>query len=195
MVAFTVEQRITDIQQQDTATKDGIPAAYLEDIKIEQPWPESLNLQGGTDFDPNDPTYYAAEHCGAALRVKQLRWVSDYSVNLEFYSAHDAAAALDILTHPDVNNPSSLSRQEARRAKPYSKNPDIVLMIRESNSGDQKQRGAAGRSNYYKQNPDIAGNRVREPRRRRSPPPKKDFLDYGDNDAGSRQRSRQRRYA
>lgn len=185
---------LTRAQQQDIAPKDSIPAAYLEDIKIEQPWPESLNLQGVSDFDPNDPLYYAMEHCGAEPRVKQLRWVNDSSVNLEFYTAQDAATALSILTHVEVSNPASLSQQEARRAKPYSKKPDSVLMVRESNAGDQKPRGAANRSNYYKQNPDVAGNRQREPRRVRSPPPRRDFLDYGEDETTSRQRSKRRRY-
>ncbi|KAL6707222.1 hypothetical protein ACN47E_004769 [Coniothyrium glycines] len=178
--------------EQNIAAKDSIPEAYLEDIMIEQPWPESLNLQGVGNFDPNDPLYYAMEHCGAEPRVKQLRWVNDSSVNLEFYTAQDAAVALGILTHPEVSNPGSMSKQESRKAKPYSKKPDSILMVRESNAGDQKPKGAATRSKYYKQNPDVAGNRQREPRRRRSPPPRRDFLDYGDEDAGARQRSRRR---
>ncbi|KAI8934212.1 hypothetical protein NX059_008959 [Plenodomus lindquistii] len=178
------------IIEQNTAAKDGIPEAYLEDIKVEQPWPESLNLQGVSDFDPNDPLYYAMEHCGAEPRVKQLRWVSDNSVNLEFYTAGDAALALGILTHPEAGDPKSLAAQAPRKAKFYSKKPDSVLMVRETNAGDQKPKGAATRSNYYQRNPDVAGNRQREPRRR--PPPRKDFLDYDDPDAGSRDRRRRR---
>ncbi|CAO2658764.1 Nn.00g064870.m01.CDS01 [Neocucurbitaria sp. VM-36] len=179
------------IEQDITATDDkGVPAAYYEDIEIQKPWPEALNLQGVGDFDPNDPLYYAMEHCGADPRVKQLRWVNDSSVNLEFYSAQDAAVALGILTHAEVGDPNSLAAQAPRKAKPYSKKPDSVLMIRETNAGDQKPKGAATRSRYYKENPDVAGNRQREPRRR--PPPKKDFLDYGDDDMGSRERVRRR---
>lgn len=151
-----------------------------------------MNLQGVGDFDPNDPLYYAMEHCGADPRVKQLRWVNDSSVNLEFYNAQDAAAALGILTHAEVTNVNSMGPQESRRAKPFSKKPDSVLMIRETNQGDQKQRGAANRSTYYRSNPDVAGNRQREPRRR--PPPKRDYLDYGDDDTGSREMPRRRRY-
>ncbi|KAH9876116.1 hypothetical protein J1614_003995 [Plenodomus biglobosus] len=180
--------RILTVLKRPTTAKDGIPEAYLEDIKIEQPWPESLNLQGVSDFDPNDPLYYAMEHCGADPRVKQLRWVSDNSVNLEFYTASDAALALGILTHPEVGDANSLAAQAPRKAKSYSKKPDSVLMVRETNAGDQKPKGAATRSNYYQRNPDVAGNRQREPRRK--PPPKKDFLDYDDPDAGSRDRRR-----
>lgn len=183
-----VVQQPRQIIEQNASAKDGIPEAYLEDIKIEQPWPESLNLQGVSDFDPNDPLYYAMEHCGAEPRVKQLRWVSDNSVNLEFYTAGDAALALGILTHPEVGNVNSLAAQAPRKAKPYSKKPDSVLTIRETNAGDQKPKGAATRSNYYQRNPDVAGNRQREPRRR--PPPRKEFLDYDDPDAGSRNRRR-----
>lgn len=142
------------------------------------------------DFDPNDPLYYAMEHCGADPRVKQLRWVNDSSVNLEFYSANDAALALGILTHPEVGNPSSLAAQAPRKAKAYSKKPDSVLLVRETNAGDQKPRGAGARSNYYKHNPDVAGNRQREPRRK--PAPRKDFLDYEDEDTGSRDRRRRK---
>ncbi len=172
--------------------KSGIPEAYLEDaFVVRKPWPESINLQGVGDFDPNDPLYYAMEHCGADPRVKQLRWVNDSSVNLEFYSAQDAAAALGILTHAEVGDPNSFESQTARKAKPYSKKPNSVLMVRESNDGDQKPRGAANRSSYYKQNPDVAGNRQREPRRR--PPPKRDYLDYGEEDTTSRERPRRRR--
>lgn len=184
-----MHSQLTRIQQKTTA-KDGIPEAYLEDIRIEQPWPEFLNLQGVSAFDPTDPTYYVMEHCGTNPRIKQHRWVNDNSLNLEFYSASDAALALSILTNPDVGDPNSLSAQAPRKAKPYSKTPDSVLLVRESNAGDQKPKGAATRSNYYKHNPDVAGNRQREPRRR--PPPKKDFLDYDDPDAGSRDRRRRR---
>lgn len=183
---------LTQAQQQNTTAERGIPAAYLEDLGDQKAWPESLNLQGVNNFDPTDPTYYAMEHCGANQRVKQLRWVNDSSVNLEFYSAEDAAAALNILTHPEVN-PNSLAPQEGRRAKPFSKHPDVVLTVRESNSGDQKPRGAANRSNYYKHNPDVAGNRQREPRRRQ--PPKQDVLDYGEDDPGRRDGARRRRCA
>jgi hypothetical protein len=78
-----------------------MPAAYYEnlDVQPKKAWPGSLNLQGVQDFDPNDPLYYIIEHCGAEPRTKQLRWVSDTSVNLEFYSPEDAAAALLLLTH------------------------------------------------------------------------------------------------
>jgi hypothetical protein len=150
-------------------------------------WPELVNLQGVSDFDPSDPLYYAMEHCLSDPRVKQLRWVNDGSVNLEFYSGEDATKALSILTHPEVGNISNLSAQEPRKAKPYSKQPNSNLMVRQSNAGDQKPRGAARSSNYYQRNPDVAGNRQREPRRR--PPPKKDYLDYGDDEARPRRRS------
>ncbi len=130
------------------------------------------------------------EHCQSDPRVKQLRWVNDNSVNLEFYNKEDAAVALGILTHPDIGDTSNLSMQEPRKAKPYSKNPNSLLLIRQSNAGDQKPRGAATRSNYYQRNPDVAGNRQREPRRR--PPPKQDYLDYGDEDMDSREQTRRR---
>jgi hypothetical protein len=144
-----------------------------------------------SDFDPSDPLYYAMEHCMQEPRVKQLRWVNDNSVNLEYYTKEDAALALSILTHADVGDASALSMQASRKAKPYSKRPEIVLMVRQTNAGDQKPRGAATRSNYYQRNPDVAGNRQREPRKRQ--PPKQDYLDYGHDEGDSRQRSRRRR--
>jgi hypothetical protein len=75
------------------------------------------------DFDPNDPLYWAMEHCQSDPRVKQMRWVNDTSVNLDFYSKEDATVALGILTHPDEGDTSNLSMQETRRAKLYSKKP------------------------------------------------------------------------
>jgi hypothetical protein len=146
-----------------------MPAAYFEnlDTQPQKAWPECLNLQGVEDFDPNDPLYYIMEHCGADPRAKQLRWVSDSSVNLEFYSPEDAAAALLLLTHPDVANANSLGLQDS-------------------------PKGAANRSTYYQRNPDVRGNREREPRKR--PQPQRDFLDYGEDDRGSRNsRDRRRR--
>ena len=171
-----------------------MPAAYYEnlDAQPQKPWPESLNLQGVNDFDPNDPLYYAMEHCGPEPRVKQLRWVSDSSVNLEFYSAEDAATALQLLTHETVQDPNLLALQDSRQAKSYSKKPDSILRIRETNAGDQKPKGAATRSSYYQRNPDVRGNREREPRKRQ--PPKRDFLDYGEEDVDSKDsRDRRRR--
>ncbi|KZM20107.1 uncharacterized protein EKO05_0007516 [Ascochyta rabiei] len=177
-------------QPEPTTQSESVPAAYFEDLQPQKPWPESLNLQGVGDFDPNDPLYYAMEALGAEPRVKQLRWVNDSSVNLEFYSAEEAAVALTALTHPDTN-PSSLAAQTARPAKPYSKKPDSMLVVRETNAGDQKPKGAANRSNYYQRNPDVRGNNQREPRRHQ--PPKRDLLDYGDEDMGSRNRRRRSR--
>jgi hypothetical protein len=170
-----------------------MPAAYYEnlDTQPQKPWPECLNLQGVEDFDPNDPLYYIMEHCGADPRAKQLRWVSDSSVNLEFYNPADAAAALLLLTHQDVANADGLGLQDSRRAKSYSKTPDSVLRVREANEGDQKPKGAANRSTYYQRNPDVRGNREREPRKR--PQPQRDFLDYGEEDRGSRNSRDQRR--
>lgn len=127
---------------------------------------------------------------GAEPRVKQLRWVNDDSVNLEFYSAEDAAIALARFTDASVLNASSLSPQESRKAKPFNQKPNSVLMIRETNAGDQKPRGAAKNSGYYQRNPDVAGNRQREPPRR--PPPRSDFLDYGAEETASRDHKRRR---
>ena len=141
-----------------------------------------------SDFDPNDPLYWAMEHCQSDPRVKQLRWVNDNSVNLEFYNKEDATVALGILTHSDVGDTSNLSLQEPRTAQPYSKKPNSRLVIRQSNAGDQKPKGAATKSNYYQRNPDVAGNHQREPRRNQKP--QKDYLDYGDEEMGSRDRSR-----
>jgi hypothetical protein len=181
-----------------------VPAAYFEDLEPQRAWPESLNVQGVADFDPNDPLYWSMEHLGADPRVKQLRWVNDTSVNLDFYSAADAQTALAALTHPDAA-PSAFSPQTPRQAKPYSKKPDCVLTIREANAGDQKPKGAANRSNYYQRNPDIRGGRnsrdtrdsrdsrdSRDNRDNRRRPPPSDALDYGDDDRRA-PRPRQRR--
>lgn len=83
-----------------------MPAAYYENLNarpVEQ-WPDYLNLQGVSNFDDNDPLYYAMEHC-LEPRVKQHRWVNDTSVNLQYYSAQDAALALQALTDPTVSTP------------------------------------------------------------------------------------------
>lgn len=170
-----------------------MPAAYYEnlDIRPAEQWPDILNLQGVGDFDPNDPLYYAMEHLPEP-HVKQTRWVNDTSVNLQYYSAEDAALALSAFTHPDAGSPGTISPETSRKALPYSKKPDAVLFIRQANAGDQKAKGAAHRSNFYKQNPDVRGGdrgRGREPRRR--PPPQRDFLDYDDPPA-SRERRRHR---
>jgi hypothetical protein len=193
--------RLTNAQQNTTesSTKDEVPAAYLEDLSdlnnigtnSTQPkaWPEQLNLQGVGEFDPNDPLYFAMEHLGPDIRVKQLRWVNDDSVNLEFYSPEDAAEALKQLTDPLVDNADKLAPQESRLARRHLKKPDIVLRIRETNERDQKGKGAANRSGYYQRNPDVASNRQREPRRRQ---PQRDFLDYGEDDRGVGDRRRRR---
>jgi hypothetical protein len=111
-----------------------------QDTQPQKPWPECLNLQGVNEFDPNDPLYYVMEHCGADPRAKQLRWVSDSSVNLEFYNPQDAAAALVLLTHEEVANIGSFLPQDSRRAKTYSKKPGRILRVREANDGDQSTR-------------------------------------------------------
>ncbi|CAI6338659.1 unnamed protein product [Periconia digitata] len=179
----------TAVENNETA----VPAAYFEslDERPSDPWPENLNLQGVNEFDPNDPLYYAIEHC-LEPRVKLTRWVNDNSVNLQYYSAEDAAIALSALTDPDAGDPASIAPQTGRKARPYSKRPGLLLSIRQANSSDSKPRGAANRSQYYKQNPDVRGereersDRSREPRRRQ--PPRRDFLDYDDMDTGEKAR-------
>ena len=170
-----------------------MPAAYYEnlDARPVEPWPEYLNLQGVGDFDPNDPLYYAMEHC-LEPRVKQLRWVNDNSVNLQYYTSQDAALALQALTDPGAGDAASILPETGRKARPYSKKPESVLILRQANAGDQKAKGAAVRSNFYRHNPDVRGGdrgREREPRRR--PPPQRDFLDYDDPPV-SRERKRRR---
>ncbi|KAF1960212.1 hypothetical protein CC80DRAFT_288531 [Byssothecium circinans] len=180
---------------QNFATVDNtedIPAAYFEDLGARplELWPDFLNLQGVSEFDPNDPLYYAMEHC-LEPRVKQTRWINDNSVNLQYYSAADAAMALQALTDPGAGDPASIPAETGRRARPYSKRPAVVLTIRQANAGDQKARGAANRSNYYKHNPDLRGDRGdygRDGPPRRREPPRQDVLDYGD-DGNSRSRT------
>ena len=174
-----------------------MPAAYYENLderpgrQLEQ-WPESLNLQGVDNFDPSDAIYYLVES-GVPQKIKQQRWVNDSSLNLQFYSAEDAALALQQLTDPEAGDPASIPAEAPRKAKPYN---GRALTIRQANAGDQKVRGAAGHSRYYERNPDVRGGerradrgREREPRRR--PPPRRDFLNYGDEEPA---RDNMRRY-
>lgn len=167
-----------------------MPAAYFESLEVFEPWPESLNLQGVSDFGPNDPSDYALEHC-PELSVKRLRWVNDNSVNIEYYNPKDAADALSVLTNPQAGNPASLSAQTGRKAIAYSRKPNSILTIRECNSGDQKAKNAAVRSQFYKKNPqarerDNERERDHEGGRRR---PQRDYLDYdGVDSAGPRRR-------
>jgi hypothetical protein len=175
-----------------------LPAAYYENLderpgrQVEQ-WPESLNLQGVDGFDPNDALYYLIES-GVQLKLRQHRWVHDSSLNLQFYTAEDAALALQLLTHPEAGDPASIPAEVSRKAKPYK---GLNLIIRQANTGDQKVRGAATYSRYYEKNPDVRGperrgdrGREQEPRRRQ--PPRTDFLDYGEEDPA---RGIRRRYS
>lgn len=158
-----------------------MPAAYYESLESFNPIPDTLNLQGVIDFGPNDPVDYALEVC-PERRPKRARWINDNSVNIEYYSTNDAADALLMLTHPDAGVAAVIAPQEARKATVYSKKPDSNLMVREANTGDQKQRNAAERSDFYRKNPqarerDLARKRPRERERPESPPV---VLDYGD---------------
>ena len=163
-----------------------MPAAYFESLEVFEPWPESLNLQGVNDFGPNDPVDYALEHC-PELKVKRSRWVNDNSVNLEYYTTKDAADALSALTDPQAGDHASLPAQTPRQALSYSMKPNSVLTIRECNSGDQKTRNAAVRSQFYKRNPLAREqNREREGGRHRQ----RDYLDYDEVDASQSKRRR-----
>jgi hypothetical protein len=183
------------ILAQDNNTE--MPAAYFEDLDAKplEQWPDHLNLQGVSEFDPNDPLYYAMEHC-LELRVKQTRWINDNSVNLQFYSAEDAAMALQALTDPGAGDPASIPTATGRKARPFSKKPEVILSVRQANEGDQKARGAANRSNFYKHNPDVRGERDRgrvrgeQPRRRQ--PMRNDYLDLDYDGEDSRPRTRTR---
>jgi hypothetical protein len=164
-----------------------MPAAYFEDLRVFESWPETLNLHGVSDFGPNDPSDYTLEH-RPELGVKRLRWVNDNSVNIEYYSAKDAADALSALTDSQAGDHTSLSAQTARRAVPYSRKPDSVLAIREANSGDQKPKNAAVRSQFYKKNPQARErDQEREGGRRR---PQRDYLDYDEVDNAGPRRGR-----
>lgn len=164
-------------EDSDTA----MPAAYFESLETFRPLPESLNLQGVSDFGPNEPEDYALEHC-PERRPKRIRWVNDNSVNIEYYSPEEAADALLVLTHPDTEGAALLPAQTPRKGQTYSKKPNSALVIRECNTGDQKQRNAAQRSDFYRKNPqarerDQARARDRELERRRLKP-QQDYLDY-----------------
>lgn len=187
------QQTTDDANNGDTP----MPAAYYEDLsgrpapKVES-WPDYLNLQGVDNFDPTDAVYYLLESGVTQQKIKQQRWVNDSSLNLQFYSAEDAAVALQLLSHPEAGDPASIPPETARRAKPWK---DRELIVRQANSGDQKVRGAANQSKYYERNPDVRGGdrrgdrgREREPRRRQ--PPRRDYLDYGDEEPvrGNRRR-------
>ncbi|KAJ4357837.1 uncharacterized protein N0V89_002413 [Didymosphaeria variabile] len=194
-------QHATETTQQinETIANDAsLPAAYYENLderpgrQVEQ-WPESLNLQGVDNFDPSDAIYYLIES-GVPQKIKQQRWVNDSSLNLQFHSAEDASLALQQLTDPEAGDPASIPADAPRKAKPYK---DRTLIIRQANSGDQKLRGAANQSKYYERNPDVRGGerrgdrgREREPRRRA--PPRRDFLDYGEEEPA---RDNMRRYS
>jgi hypothetical protein len=166
--------------EEGEADNDGdadMPAAYYESLETLRPWPETLNLQGVLDFGPNDPLDYALEHC-PERKPKRLRWVNDNSVNIEYYSPTDAADALLVLTHPDAGVAAILPPQTPRKAQSYSKKPNSELVVREANTGDQKQRNAAERSEFYRKNP-TARERDQERRRERQKAPPA-VLDYGD---------------
>lgn len=175
-----------------------MPAAYYENLderpgrKVEQ-WPETLNLQGVDGFDPSDAIYYLIES-GVGPKTKQTRWVNDSSLNLQFHSAEDAAVALHQLTDPEAGDPSTIPAEVSRKAKSYK---GLHLTIRQANTGDQKQRGAATYSKYYENNPDARGAdrrpaRGREQEQRRRQPPRRDFLDYGEDEPS---RNNRRRYS
>ncbi|KAJ4294424.1 hypothetical protein N0V90_008114 [Kalmusia sp. IMI 367209] len=181
---------------ESNASDAPLPAAYYEnlDARPNEQWPDYLNLQGVDGFDPQDAVYYLIQ-VGCQQRLKNQRWVNDTSVNLQFYSAEDAALALQALTDPEAGDAGSIPAETARKARRYESKPNLALIVRQANSGDQKVRNAGDRSHYYKNNPDARGadrrgdrNREREPRRRA--PPRRDFLDYGDEEpAGGRRRS------
>ncbi|KAF2737323.1 hypothetical protein EJ04DRAFT_574720 [Polyplosphaeria fusca] len=154
--------------------EDTIPAAYLESLDDVYPIPEIVNLHGVSNFGPHDPTEYAREHRDD-IRVREVRWINDSSVNFEFYSREDATLALKAFTN-DQNEAESLPAETGRRARPFSKLPDVVLTVRQGNTGDRKERGAAKRSEYYARNPLV---RKREPRRdRERASESRIFLDY-----------------
>lgn len=158
-----------------------MPAAYFETLETFREWPETLNIQGVNNFGPNEPTDYALEHCPEP-RPKRQRWVNDSSVNLEYYSAEDAQEALRALTHPELGDAKNIPAQTGRKARYYSQKPDSELVIREANTGDQKQRNAADRSDFYKRNPQV--REQKQKKREKTPPPI--FLDYGDEGGDSR---------
>lgn len=173
--------------QQHNGDKDEeMPAAYyenLEEYRPIKPIPDVLNLQGVSDFGPDEPMDYVLEHCPEA-KPKRVRWINDNSVNLEYYSAHEAADALLVLTHPDAGVAASIPAQTSRKALPYSRKPDSALVVREANTSDQKERNAADRSEYYRRNPQAREQKQQRRREEREPSPV--FLDYGDEGAGDK---------
>ncbi|KAH7125171.1 hypothetical protein B0J11DRAFT_550022 [Dendryphion nanum] len=161
---------------------DEKPAAYYESLEVLAPVPELLNLQGVDQFGPNAPMDYALEYYPQA-KPSHIRWINDNSCNLEFENARDAADALAALTHPDEGDAANIPAQTSRKAQYYSGQPGSELMIREANTGDQKQRNAAQRSRYYKENPQLKErDRERGERGRRRP----HYLDYDEVDTNKK---------
>ncbi|KAF1997566.1 hypothetical protein P154DRAFT_280149 [Amniculicola lignicola CBS 123094] len=138
-----------------------MPAAYFETLEDVGTMPESVNLQGVRHFGPDDPLDYVAEHC-PQMRIKKVRWVNDDSLNYECAGLQDAAELRHALTDEDAGFKSAdLPAQTSRPAKPYSKQPDCPLQVREANAGDRKQKRAADRSAFYKTNPQTRTERGR----------------------------------
>ncbi|KAF2742416.1 hypothetical protein M011DRAFT_472266 [Sporormia fimetaria CBS 119925] len=178
---YTAAQPTTakDIAPQDEpAMDDSVPAAYYEPLVSQEPWLHALNLQGVSDFGPDDPMEYALEHC-PDRRPKRIRWVNDNSVNLEYHSPRDADDALFMMTHSDAGVAALIDPQTSRMALRYSKKPQSSLSIRQANSSDRKTRDAATKSEYYHKHPET---RAHDEQKRRAREPTPIRLDYGDGD-------------
>lgn len=165
---------------------DERPAAYDEPLVPFDLRPTYINLQWNHLISVNnignkELVAYLIEHL--QRRPKNIEWVNDWAVNLQFSNPQEVGNFLHALTHRDEGSPGLIQPQASRKAREFSERPDIEFVARLANTGDVKERGAAKKSQFYKDNPRARHTRKQEYHDhdldKTIRPDKKAHLDYG----------------
>ncbi|OAP63648.1 hypothetical protein AYL99_02875 [Fonsecaea erecta] len=137
-----------------TDSSNLIPAIYTEDPALEPQW-NKVHIRGVDDMHTNDILAFVHDHFSEVGDNVHVQWIDDTSANICFNDsdtakrAHLAFLATPITIDELANNPFDL-----RAAKQLASRPGSMLVIRVSQQGDRKKKGARDASRYYLMHPD-----------------------------------------
>ncbi|KIX01698.1 uncharacterized protein Z518_09424 [Rhinocladiella mackenziei CBS 650.93] len=132
-----------------------IPAIYTEDPALEPQW-NKVHIRGVDEMHTNDILAFVHDHFSEAGGDDvHIQWIDDTSANIVFKDKETAKRAqLAFLASPLSVEELTNEPFELRTAKPLASRPGSMLVVRVSQAGDRKKKGARDASRYYLLHPD-----------------------------------------
>ncbi|KIX98861.1 uncharacterized protein Z520_05322 [Fonsecaea multimorphosa CBS 102226] len=131
-----------------------IPAIYTEDPALEPQW-NKVHIRGVDEMHTNDILAFVHDHFSEVGDDVHVQWIDDTSANICFNDSDTAKRAqLAFLANPITIEELTDNPFEVRAAKQLASRPGSMLVVRVSQQGDRKKKGARDASRYYLMHPD-----------------------------------------